>query len=969
VTGDQKESAQNLSLVTCHLLLVALLPRRILMKPKSKSIACLLSLALVSTIIPGSTLHARAASLNSSVAEPVLQGNQAAEALKQGRALLKRGKGDQALARLQTALALFKQGGNSKGEAAANDALGDLYVRQGQYAVAVKYYQSAHDAFRSAAGSQGGVETALGMPDNEYNAKLMLAKIGETHYRMGKIAEANSAYAQMSVVKPDPSKLTGGVVKKPSLGGLMGGGGLSRPSLPSGGADTAMAAASAVKGAVELYRQTILYSQHELGVGRLDYFNNNLDGSRKHFEDALSTAGMPIIGKFGQSRRVRAAARTSLGDIALRQNRLKDAVKFYTEAVASARSDKRLDLMWPAQRGLGKARWMQAVLDKDPKKSLKGREEAVASYREALSTIETIRAGSLRADDSRTTFLATTKDVYDETSSNLAEMALLVAPTPGAPLEGQALTYAAEAFKVVEQGRARSLLDMLSEAGADITEGVPADLLKRKQDNLDRQQEIAQQLSGVAVAEGEEKTDTNKLEAELETLSVEYDNIENQIRAASPRYASLTAPQPLTLAEVQQKVLDDKTALLEYSLGEQNSYLWAVTQGGVALFKLPARSSVDQQAQELRAALIPPKLQRRIVGIDVAEATRGIALSSDPAAAGPATPFATVSNTLYKTAVEPAAKLIGDKRLLIVPDGGLNYVPFESLVTAPGGTTYDSLPYLVKTNEVVYAPSASVIAVIRQTSTKPTGKNMLLVADPVFNSADPRAKAAGAPAAGAQASADTRGLSLSSAVTDVGGAAASGPLLARLTGTRTEAQQIAGLAKASGGTADVWLDLEANEAKVATADLKKYRVLHVATHGLLNAERPQFTGVVLSLVGNKSGDGFLRTDEIFNLKLGSPLVMLSACETGLGKEKRGEGVIGLTRAFMYAGAPTVGVSLWSVADKSTADLMTDFYKRLLAAPDASPTASMRSAQIAMIAGKKYAAPFYWAPFVLVGEWR
>jgi CHAT domain-containing protein len=399
-----------------------------------------------------------------------------------------------------------------------------------------------------------------------------------------------------------------------------------------------------------------------------------------------------------------------------------------------------------------------------------------------------------------------------------------------------------------------------------------------------------------------------------------------------------------------------------------------VTQGGVALFKLPARSSVDQQAQELRAALIPPKLQRRIVGIDVAEATRGIALSSDPAAAGPATPFAAVSNALYKTAVEPAAKLIGDKRLLVVPDGGLNYVPFESLVTAPGGTTYDSLPYLIKTNEVVYAPSASVIAVIRQTSTKPTGKNMLLVADPVFNSSDPRAK--GAAAAGAQASADTRGLSLSSAVTDVGGATAatqaassSGPLLARLTGTRVEAQQIAGLAKASGGTADVWLDLEANEAKVATADLKKYRVLHVATHGLLNAERPQFTGVVLSLVGNKAGDGFLRTDEIFNLKLGSPLVMLSACETGLGKEKRGEGVIGLTRAFMYAGAPTVGVSLWSVADKSTADLMTDFYKRLLAAPDASPTASMRSAQIAMIDGKKYAAPFYWAPFVLVGEWR
>src|SRR5204863_9228626 len=143
----------------------------------------------------------------------------------------------------------------------------------------------------------------------------------------------------------------------------------------------------------------------------------------------------------------------------------------------------------------------------------------------------------------------------------------------------------------------------------------------------------------------------------------------------------------------------------------------------------------------------------------------------------------------------------------------------------------------------------------------------------------------------------------------------------------------------------------------------------IATHGLLNAERPQFTGLVLSLVGNKTEDGFLRTDEVFNLRLGSPLVMLSACETGLGKEKRGEGVMGLTRAFMYAGAPTVGVTLWSVADKSTADLMTEFYKRLLVSDNASSSAAMREAQLAMISGKKYSAPFYWAPFVLVGDWR
>jgi CHAT domain-containing protein len=200
--------------------------------------------------------------------------------------------------------------------------------------------------------------------------------------------------------------------------------------------------------------------------------------------------------------------------------------------------------------------------------------------------------------------------------------------------------------------------------------------------------------------------------------------------------------------------------------------------------------------------------------------------------------------------------------------------------------------------------------------------------------------------------------------------------LARLAGTRSEADQIVKLAKAAGGQADVWLDLDASEENIEARDITKYRILHIATHGLLNAERPQFTGLVLSLIGNKSEDGFLRTDEVFNLRLGSPLVMLSACETGLGKEKRGEGVMGLTRAFMYAGAPTVGVSLWSVADRSTADLMADFYKRLLvsSAGASSPngvsaSSAMREAQLAMIAGKRYSAPFYWAPFVLVGDWR
>jgi CHAT domain-containing protein len=936
------------------------------MKLRSTPIVYLLSCATLLAGLPVVALNARALDRPAApvfTTPPPQEGGDARAKLDQARKLLKMGKADKALGLLEEALKQFEAASDQKGIAVAQDALGDLYNRQGQYTVALSHYQKARDAYTS--------------QSDAYNANLMLAKVGDMYYRSGNLQESRNAYSQMSVTKPDTSAVgTAKDVKKKadsgrSIFGKARGIASGTPSVSTASdvASVGSDVAGEIQKARDTYRQFIIYAIYESGLGRLDYQNNQLDSAKTHFDNALSAVTHPIYGKFGQSRRFRVAARTSNGDIALNQGRFPDATKLFTEAADGARKDKRPDLAWPAQRGLGKTKWTQAAQEKDQKKAAKLRDEAIASYREAISTIEGIRQGSLSADESRTTFLATTKDVYDETASALAERALMAAK-PGEALAGAALTDAAEAFKIVEQSRARSLLDMLGEANADITEGVPADLLKRKEENLARQQEIAQALTGASLSEETNKKSNDDLQAELDKLATEYDSIENQIRAASPRYASLTAPQPLTLAEVQQQVLDDKTALLEYSLGNQNSYLWAATKGGVSLYKLPARSTVDQQAIDLRAQLVPAKLRTRLVGADI-QATRGLGVAAP--AAGEASAFVTASNTLYKTAVEPAASMIGDKRLLVVADGSLNYVPFEALVTADGGTDYSALPYLIKTNEIVYAPSASVVAVVRKQATKPTGKNVLLVADPIFNSNDPRAKGV---AAGAAGSGDTRGLGLSSAISDVAGSpvtasgnASQGLPLARLMGTRREAEGIAALVKASGGTADVWLDQNASEVNVQTKDIKKYRAVHIATHGLLNAERPQFTGVVLSLIGNKAGDGFLRTDEIFNLPMGSSLVMLSACETGLGKEKRGEGVIGLTRAFMYAGAPTVGVSLWSVADNSTAELMTDFYKRMMTGQGMSPSAAMRAAQIAMITGKKYSRPFFWAPFVLNGDWN
>ena len=941
----------------------------------SSSIVKSVVLLIGAILVIGSFRLVSEANTPSEPTSPVLQQtDQAGAALQQGRRLLKRGHTDQALIQLQTALNLYTAAKNNSGMAAAQNELGDLYLRQGQYQVAIDHYQKALDGFMAAAAKPDVVNAAVGLADDGFNANLMLAKIGDVNFRLGRIPEATAAYERMVVKKPESA--TTKVSRRIGLGSILTGG--STKNVSVGAPTSALTVAMEAKKELDEYRVSIVYASYELGMGRIAYVGSDLETAKKHFQLALDSAGSSIAGlaKLGQTRRFRAAARTSLGDVALRQGKLKDASKFYTDAAKGAQDDKRLDLMWPAQRGLGRSLWLQAAQEKDPKKATSLREAAVGNYRDSIGTIETLREGSLRADEARTTFLSTTKDVFDEAASAYAELALLTAPSAGTSLDGKALEYAAEGFKITEQSRARSLLDLLSETNAAITEGVPTELLKRKQENLDHQQEIAEILTGINISSDEPKKKPAELDADLEKLQTEFEEIENQIRTASPRYASLTSNQPLTLSDVQQKVLDDQTVLLEYALQANGSYLWVASRSGVNLYKLPARPDLEKLATDLRTQLIPSKLQRRIVGIDVvaAQPERGLGIASS--APEDAAAFVAAANALYKAAIEPAVGALGEKRLLVVADGALNYVPFEVLLKSSQGGDFSSLGYLIKSNEIIYAPSASVVAGIRQQRGKSSGRSMLIVADPVFNSNDARARNT-TPSTMANAS-EVRGLGIQSALTDVAGQGAvtaaqstkmEGLPLARLTGTRIEAEQISKLAKSAGGQADLWLDLDASEDNLDSRDIGKYRVVHIATHGLLNAERPQFTGIVLSLVGNKNQDGFLRTDEIFNLRLGSPLVMLSACETGLGKEKRGEGVMGLTRAFMYAGAPTVGVTLWSVADKSTADLMTDFYRRLLAAEDTSPSGALRQAQLTMITAKKYSAPFYWAPFVLVGDWR
>jgi tetratricopeptide (TPR) repeat protein len=527
----------------------------------------------------------------------VPQQNDASSALSRGRTLLKQGHADQALTYLQNALDLYTQAKNERGIAAARDALGDLYLVQGQYKVALDHYEKAYTAFSAAAltdqktgtattavacqaGATAGAaaETAASTADNGFNANLMLAKIGDTNYRLGQLSDAGTAYSRMTVKKPESAAAKVGR-RFGGLGGIVSSISTGRPSVAT--PTTSAVSLLEVKKEMDEYRVAIVYMTFELGMGRIAFAQNDLVTAKKHFENAMNAGGgsLPVIASLGQTRRFRAAARTSLADVALKEGRYKDAIKFYETAQKGAEDDKRLDLIWPAQRGRARSLWLQAAQEKD---SAKMREQALAAYRDALKTIEQIRSGSLRADEARTTFLATTKDVYDEAVSAFAEMALLNA-TAGGALSGKALDYAAEALRISEQGRARSLLDMLAEVNGQITEGVPADLLERKQKNLNRQQEIAAQLTGVSL-EADQKTKPSELEKELESLQTDFDQIENQIRTSSPRYASLTTTEPISLTDIQQKVLDDNTFLLEYALGVDASYLFAATRSGISVF-------------------------------------------------------------------------------------------------------------------------------------------------------------------------------------------------------------------------------------------------------------------------------------------------------------------------------------------------------------------------------------------------
>lgn len=538
--------------------------------------------------------------------------------------------------------------------------------------------------------------------------------------------------------------------------------------------------------------------------------------------------------------------------------------------------------------------------------------------------------------------------------------------------------YLATAFQVSENARARALADLVAEAKIDLREGIPAAWLERESDLS--QQLTAKKAERVVLARKKAaELEIETVTREIVNLNLAYDQVQNDIKRANPRYAALVRPTPLSLDEVQRNLLDADSVLLEFALGEKRSYVWAVSQSSVQAVELPGRAAIEDQALKFYELLTarsqavkfekPVQKKQRIQQAD--------------------RELSQVAASLSCTLLSPVAEMLSKKRLLVVGDGILNYIPFGALPdpgaseslsafgkskTASRRSVADHQQPLLVNHEIINLPSATVLAELRRDPQmrRQSTQDLAIIADPVFNLSDDRISLNRLPANNelANQSAMTNAAptpladTLGNVMRNVGERDAKD--LTRLPYSRLEAVKIASLTAENRRL--LALDFRANRSLVVGEALSPYRYIHFATHGLLNSQSPELSGLVLSLVNDQGESqlGVLRLGDIYKLKLSADLVVLSACRTGLGREIRGEGVMGLTRGFMHAGVPRVIASLWSVDDAATAELMARFYRELLVG-EKSPAAALRAAQVSMWKGKQWQSPYFWAAFTLQGE--
>lgn len=562
---------------------------------------------------------------------------------------------------------------------------------------------------------------------------------------------------------------------------------------------------------------------------------------------------------------------------------------------------------------------------------------------EALRIIESQR-DKVNSADLRSSYFASVRQQHEFHVDLLMQM----------HKQNPAARFDVAAFDASERARARSFLELFAAARVGVRDQADPMLLERERQLNNRFRETANRRGKLAQEAGAASVEVSKLTKEIDELVWQLREVEAEIRANTMRDPMLLRTQPFHLMDIQQRVLDDESVLLEYMLGAERSYVWVITRSEVTTFELAPSGSIEAAARRYRELLTAQQpvadenFQQRQARILEADA-------QIPKAA----------DVLSDLVIAPVLHKLGTKRIIIVADGALHYIPFPAL-TVPsrsreGFAAGERVPLLLD-HEIVYVPSASALAYVRDDYARREARNSIAVfADPVFEADDSRVTAN---RASGSSSAPEQSASFGQVFRDSG---LSDGRIPALPASRDEANAI--MTFAPWGTGLKALGFDANRAAVTNPELAQYRIVHFATHGFVDYDRPELSGLALSQVDQNGNpqDGFLRLHDIYNLKLSADLVVLSACNTGLGKEIKGEGLVGLTRGFMYAGAGGVAASLWKVDDEATAELMTRFYEGMFRR-GLTPSAAMREAQLSMWREKRWRAPYHWAAFIIQGRY-
>jgi CHAT domain-containing protein/tetratricopeptide (TPR) repeat protein len=574
----------------------------------------------------------------------------------------------------------------------------------------------------------------------------------------------------------------------------------------------------------------------------------------------------------------------------------------------------------------GKARAMVDFFVMRPGENMQDLEAAVSTYQHASELIDRIRSG-YKAQGSKLFLGAEAANIYDNAIK--AALKLFNISDDSQHLE--------TAFLFAEKGKFGILLDALSEAEAKQFVGISDSLLeKERQLRIDLTYYDDSLLEEQLLGEAADSVKIVKLQNSAFNMKRSYEALLQQFESDYPDYYNLKYQvKTASVKEIQQQIVDANSAMVEYFVGEDSIFVFTITPEQFDITSVAKDALFEETVQQLREAVTQQNYEQ----------------------------YTTAAYRLYQTLLQPVEASLFAEKLIIIPDGSLNYVPFEALLTESIGENsgikdYSVLPFLIKKHAVSYAYSATLLLETLRRQKEEVSRDYLACA-PVFPDGIP-AKTRGAELVTAHRALDsTRSLGGNS-----------------LPASREEVLGIQELFNKRAGIFERWfgsktavyLEKDATEEKLKSAGADNYRYVHFSTHGFVNESEPKLSGLILTPQDDTgvTEDGILYLGEVYNFSLNADLVVLSACETGLGKIARGEGLIGLTRGFLYAGAQNLLVSLWQVNDASTANLMMDFYNSML--DGKSKSTALREAKLALMeSDSKYARPYYWAPFVLIGK--